>query len=170
MRFRSPAPEGPPIPYVLAIYLGGFVLPGVGTTLAWNFGGAAGGHAGLAAHYHRALRLQAACVAGMLAIQAVVALLASGFPWGTSWGAVRGAPEGLRGALVLAGLYQTVGLYLVMGALGPILALGARRGAPVAVVPTSLPRRTPTFQAATTRRVSPDRRILVPDRRIHAIG
>ncbi|MES2640582.1 MAG: hypothetical protein V4850_13900 [Myxococcota bacterium] len=162
MRFRSR-------PYVLAIYLGGFVLPGVGSTLACIFGRAAGAHVGLAAHYHRALQLQAACVVGMLTIQAVVvALLASGFPWGGSWGAVRGPPEGLRGALVLAGVYQTVGLYLVMGALGPILALAARRGAPVAA--TSPRRRTPMFQAAPTRRVSPDRRILVPDRRIHAIG
>ncbi len=123
--------------FALAIYLVAWAAPGLGTTVAWIVGRAYTGDPLLDAHHRRALLIQVACVGAMLTIQgAVVAILASGFPWG-------GPPE-LRWLLVLAGLHLTAGIHLAMGLLGPLLRLGERRRAPIGGgVPRVAPSRPP---------------------------
>lgn len=162
----SASPRSAPILYALAIYLGAFVVPGVGSTAAWMWGAAASKDPSLDLHYGRALRLQGVCLAVMVAIQgAVVGLLLSGFPWA--------GPAALRGGLMLAGLHLTAGVYLAMGLLGPVLLLADGPGEPEAARPSGGPspvRRAPSAPSAPTRQVTPDRRVLVADRRVHVMG
>lgn len=131
---------------VLAIYLAAFTIPGLGSTLVWIVAVTTWGGRGLVRHLVRALRIQAACLAAMLLVQAsVVALLWAGFPWM--------GPPGLRLSLELAGLQLTVGLFLAMGLLGPILVLaeGPRSGGPRAPSPGGRRAPTPSSPSAATR-------------------
>ncbi|MDP2313258.1 MAG: hypothetical protein Q8P41_10160 [Pseudomonadota bacterium] len=101
----------------------------------------------LVRHLVRALRIQAACLAGMFLVQAgVVAVLWAGFPWV--------GPPGLRLSLELAGLHLTAGLFLTMGLLGPILALAeTRRGdGPRTPLPAASRRTPPTSSPGTPTR------------------
>lgn len=155
-----------PVVYALAIYLGAFLAPGVGSTLAWSCGTAWSDDATLTVHYLRALRLQGVCLAAMLMVEGVVVgLLWFGFPWV--------GPDALRGPLVLLGLQQSAGLYLTMGLLGPLALLAEGFRAPPALAAgarPSSPRLKPTARSACTRLTHADRRLVPADRRIRSVG